>query len=812
MAAWFEKFLRWMGYKPSLDAVLQLLAQSEPVPPKAGRSSVEEIDGVLGSMSSFMQDISGLNPVVPFDILEFLTRTALVNPDFNHATTNLINLSNNGHSLVIDAGNDNVVAAAHDRLNDRAQNIYPRSAGVDGLINHYIEQIAVTGAISSEDVISAKRDGVQQVVLVPTERIRFKYLEGAYKPFQYLRDGRLIELNEITYQYFAFRTAQNSPYAIPLYLAAVENVLAQRDMQKNLNFIMRKFGLLGLVALSMQAPPKKPAESDNEHASRKEKYLNSVLSALQKNFLQGLMVKYSDQTLEHHNITGEARGSKDIWDMNEQQIASGMGVDPTIIGRNYTSTETFANVTYMFMIRQANNIRLLAKRRMEKTYALDLRLQGIPVTDLSLQFNENPARDPLAEAQARETRERAIFAKVEKGVIDPDTAAQELGYENWFDVSRLGVSVNAQPAAVNQRRAFVWNAKLQRYAFLRPRTFVLNQRQTGERQLASEETVNRVLSKWQRQYRKAVEPFLGTSIEEATDVLVGFIRRSNKSDFGGAEEFAEKAFASMSSVYVDAFSSPEAQAALRDSVKEIYEYYRLEDQHGFDKAPKVSFTLDAIDTRSMRFMRSIDSFYLGKYIFNPQTEAQVLDFLKTQWLENGEGLFGRTSREALRTFQSLAVDRLTPLSDYEAQRIINTSVQRMRTWANIGQIAEAGFEFAKIYNPSPEAEICQRMNGEIIPIGIARAAVDEMSQLSPAEFERRLQPITPELIDSKGIRQAVADGEGFPPYHPNCKTRLIATEEKLARRKLAEITRAEMMAWLDRITVNGHAEKMRFEN
>lgn len=788
MAGLIEKILAFWGYekreaqsaKSMAESVLALLAQGDPVPPKAGRSSEEDFETGNAAMGTFMQDTAGLNPVVPFETLEFLTKVALINPDLNHATTNLINLANNGHSLVLDAASDAIIAKAHARLNERAQNLYPRCAGIDGLINHYLAQIAVTGAISSEDMVSKNRDGVERVVIVPTQRIRFKYLNGEYKPHQLLRDGKLIELNEQTYSYFAFRTAQNSPYAIPLYLAAVENILAQRDMQTNLNFIMRKFGLLGLVALTLKAQPKKPAESEGEHSARKERYLAQVLTALQKNFLQGLMVKFEDQTLEHHNITGEARGSKDVWDLNEQQIASGMGVDPTIIGRNYTSTETFANVTYMFLIRQANNIRMLAKRRMEKTYRLDLRLQGLQVDDLSLQFNENPARDPLAEAQARETRERAIFAKVNAGVIDPDTAAQELGYENWFDPSRLAVSSN-QSSVVSNRKAFAWNAGLQRYSFIRPRVFLSEDRRSkiGDRKsLAAESTVRKILEEWSEKYLKAIAPYIGASVEQAAEVLAGFVRRSSFSDFKDENDFAEQAFGVITSIYVDAFRSTESQNALRESVKKIYEYYRLEDTSAFEKVPKVTFTLDTIDTRTLKFVRGLDRHYLSKYIFNADTERQVLDWLRQQWIENGEGLFGRTSREAIRTFQALAVDTLEPLSEYQAQRIINTSVQRMRTWAQIGQMAEAEFAWAKVYNPEPEAEICQAMNGRLIPIGEARKAVDELSKLTPEQYQKRLQPITDEDIGRVGIRAATQQGIAFPPYHPNCKTRLLATTEK----------------------------------
>lgn len=804
--------------RPAADEfskVMAALAEASETAPKAGRSSVEEHIGTAGAITGFMQEFAGLNPVLPFELVDFISRAAIVNPDMNHATTNLVALANNGHNLVIEARNDAIVARAQERLNDRARNLYTRSAGVDGLIDHYITQIAHTGAVSSEDVISARMDGVEKVVIVPTERIRFKYIDGDYRPFQFLSTGEMIELNEATYSYLAFRNFSNSPYAIPLYVAAIESIMSQRDMQKNIKFVIRKLGLLGLMAMSLTPPGKKAGESDSEHESRKTKYLNSVLAAMKENYMQSLIVKFNDQTLEHHNITGEARGALEVWNLNEEQICSGMGLDPSIIGRNFSSTESFANVTYMFMIRNANKIRMLPKRRMERTYNLDLRLQGIPAT-VGFKFNDNPARDPLTESQAEATRNASIIKQAQLGVISPDEAAQKIGYENWFDPALMqGPQQNifdvamASTGSATARRVFRFDQSLQEYRFVRPSAgrLSLDAGRAGKKNLVSEKTVAALLQKFGKKYASKVRPFLKNSTKESVDVLEGFIRRSNFSDFADADDFAQKAFGVITSIYVDAFNSEDARDALKSAVEEIYQFYRTEDtaSAGSTGSPSgsgaVTFTMDAIDTRTMSFMRRVDRFYLGKYIYNPTTESQVLDFLKERYLEGGEGLFGRGSREALDTFKALAVDKFDGLSDFEATRIINTSVQRMRTWGNIGQLAEAGFDYAEIYNPDPEAEICIYMNGRVIPVGAARDAVNELSRLTPEEFEARLRPLTPEIMQAQGIEAATANGEGFPPYHPNCKTRLIATEQTRLRQaqapgKVKSFTKKEIENYL----------------
>ena len=68
---------------------------------------------------------------------------------------------------------------------------------------------------------------------------------------------------------------------------------------------------------------------------------------------------------------------------------------------------------------------------------LDLRLGGVVVDGVSLSFNKAHARDPLSEAQAEQVRTDVALKKAEKGVISPDEAAQELGYDSAYDPSLM---------------------------------------------------------------------------------------------------------------------------------------------------------------------------------------------------------------------------------------------------------------------------------------------------------------------------------------------------------------------------------------
>ncbi len=773
--------MKWFFNKNNIPANTPL--------PTNGRSSKEEAVNILTNMGGFLDFYSGISPVIPTDYLEFLIKVAIINPDMSHAVKNWIAMANNGHNLIIDAASDRVVEMAQERLNKQASALYRRSGGIDGLINHYLYQIAVTGAISSEDEIREDRKGVKRVVIVPVRKIRFKLEDGGYIPYQKTAAGDLLELNPATYHYYAYQVIENSPYAKPPMVAAIEPVLRQHDIHDNLDFVFKKFGVLGLTALSLKKPPRVANETDQEYNKKVYNYAQQINDALRKNFFKGLMVKYDDQTLEHFNVTGEARGAKDLMVMNDEQVASGIGVDSSIIGRSYHTTETCANVMYMFMVRDANNYRRLAKRRIERTYNLDLLLAGIPVDDVTISFNDNPARDPQSEAQAEQIKNNDIIKKVQTGMIDPDTGAQEAGYDEWFAPELLNNSDGNAPALFSRRPLgkkrtvrLKYDSEQNKYVFRR-NSIRLSAKALSTAQKAAlavnEEAVRSRIEKFANSYLKNIRSYLAAQRAAAIDDIVRFIKQSNFSDFADETQYSERTYNFLLERYPEAFRSADAQKAIETDTKRIYEFYRLKDINAFPTKPDTIFSFSTVDTDTLAFIKNLDRFYLSKFINNSNTTSAIHSFLREQFLEKGEGLFEQTTDNVLAEFQSLLREKLIKIENYAARRIITTSVQRMRNWANIGQLHEAGIEYAQAYNPSPEAAICVYMNGKLIPVGVAYEAVQKLSSMEPQQFEAGLKPITPSTIEQKGIVQATADGEGFPPYHPNCHTRLIATDKKL---------------------------------
>jgi hypothetical protein len=460
--------------------------------PPDGRSSVESIPGqfIPGGIGSII-------PPFSFETLLTLKKLWMTNPDFSQHVKNIKSLGNTSHSLTVDAASDSVAEAALARINESAARIYANGAGVDGLINAYFDQVSVFGAISSEDVVDFAGRRVDQVVLVPVEQIRFRYINGRYVPyqmplnlygiekaFQQKSFLGLIELNPETYKYYPLQTMQNSPYALPPALAALDVLMGpQADVFESLAYIVNKFGIAGLVSVNVKPPTKKSGETDPELYVRAQKYLKNVRDVLEGSFNKGLLVTYNDQKIDHSNITSDARGASEIIQFVEELGFSGMGSMPFMHGRNYTTTETFANVIFNVIIAQAENFQRLAKRRMESTDRLDLRLAGIQIDSLAMIFDRVESRDDFKKAQGEALRQTATYERAHMGTISADDAAQELGYEAAFDPSMIN---GILPTVLKEASANQWakrpgfSAKFrfdrpgQRYRFVPPRIEIVS--------------------------------------------------------------------------------------------------------------------------------------------------------------------------------------------------------------------------------------------------------------------------------------------------------------------------------------------------
>ncbi|MGD2087272.1 MAG: hypothetical protein PVH61_13895 [Candidatus Aminicenantes bacterium] len=768
--------------------------------PEGGRSSVETGSFISG-LNGLAAHYDYINPAVPFEVLKHITLVTAVNPDLSQVVSNTQNMVNTGHKIVIQDTNSRDIDASMDLINEAAYEIYKHSAGVDGLFNHYANQGTRHGGISSEDVLLPNFRGVKKVVTVPMDTIRFKYIDDEYMPHQQTKfhgtSGAamgLVRLNPVTYSYYSLQTIDNSPYALPPLLSALEPLILQKDAFKNLRYALKKLGLLGLNIVKVKPLQREPGESDDDYALRNQEHLKRVAESINKNFSEGLLVVPEGWEWGHHALTSDYRGVKEIVQLIEEQVFSGSKTHSALHGRPYSTTETYSTVIYNMYIQMASNLRRLIKRRQEKTYRLHLELNNLFPEELSLQFNKDFRLNPNTEAMASRYDIATVWHKVSKGMISPDEGAQELGYGDWYDVELLyqQITQDSQETASLKRgkveKTFAWNSQKQRYVPQRNRIDL----DRVKVKVSHKDDDKKIAEAAEKKMRELVEAYLRETLpywdqlgEDVTDWTLEYVQENLEeiSTEGGPEKLLEKIKGYIGEH--EAYKNIKNDSWFRETSKTLVidagKYFKLDDLSVFSGTkPDVEFQFGQGDMKACELFEKLDNYYFSGYIYNQDFGSQIKEYV-TKLFERGEVEFSQFTDDAKKEFKRLFGRALKGDIEAQMKRIVNSSLTRLRTYSYLSQLKDADFQYAEIVAVLDMAtcEICRKLHGKRIPVGKAWDVYDALlNWLDTDDMEEAAAFIENSNVDlseaGEDITDLLAKGKGIPPFHVLCKCILKA--------------------------------------
>lgn len=404
------------------------------------------------NVNSLFSSYAMLSYMLPFEMLDFIELLAVYNPDYSQAVENMRTLANPGHTLMVDS-TKGVAKDVARRIEVKNRQIQHKHGGIEGLIDKLLWQAAVYGAMAGEWVPNEDLTDIVDFIDVNPKTIRFFWeLDPTEDPFQLgphwapyqratvrqieeaesngqkVRNGAFIKLNEITFQYFSFNAAPGSPYGVPPFLAALNNIAMQRDMITNMASVVRKLALLGLIDMEVKALPPIAGESPAAYQARATQYLQSYADLAVQMLDDGGIVHFDDATVKSTNLSGNAAGATNIFTQNEEQVFSGLKSMPSVQGRSYSSTETYAGVAYDIMIRQSLRYQRAAKLMIEYGYNLMAIMWGVKFNKITIAFKENKSLQRLQTSQAVHTEIINALMKWAAGITNQVDAAHELGY------------------------------------------------------------------------------------------------------------------------------------------------------------------------------------------------------------------------------------------------------------------------------------------------------------------------------------------------------------------------------------------------
>ena len=399
---------------------------------------------VKASITNLRDQYAPLGYDLPWETLDYIELLATYNPDMSQAIENIKMLANTGHTLMVGAPSKLQVRTVKNLLETKARLIRPNSGGIDGVIDKLMDQAATYGAMCGEWVLSDNLRDVVDFADINPKSIRFFWEEDEQRwtPYQKVKPEQAkqaeekgqtvkngcVKLNEITFIYYDFDAAPESPYGTPPFLAALQNIAIQRDLVFNMAQIVKKLGLLALMDLSIERLQKVPGETDEQYEARMSEYLEGYIEVAEDAARDGGMIHFDDATLQITSLSGNAAGATNIHKANEEMVFSGLKSMPSVQGRSYSTTETYAGVAYEIIIRNTRKFQQGAKRFIERGYWLMAQLNGLNPDSIRLQFNENKSLNRLQDASSEKQEILNAIMLWIIGALDQNGVVQRLGH------------------------------------------------------------------------------------------------------------------------------------------------------------------------------------------------------------------------------------------------------------------------------------------------------------------------------------------------------------------------------------------------
>lgn len=400
-----------------------------------GRVSVPNDSSFINLLN---REVKMVTPSFRREVIPLIRNLYKVNPDMSIALQDMFKLANTGHELGFPNNTDKEADDMRAHLAKVTKRWSMYTAGIDGLVNKMMVQLFISGAISIEAVPNDSLDGIATIIFVNPEDIYFeRENNGVYQPYQQNRtwpnnhlNNQYIKLNTDTYVYAGMYNDTDEPYGIPPFIAALDSIKTQSDMKVNFKHIMEMVGMMGFLEAKMLKPDQKANENDKAYEARLSRILTELKNNLVAGMRDGVVTGYiDDHEFKMNSTTKDMANMNTPWDMNQQSVANGLGVNGALIGTG-NATEASTGVNLSKMISQLKNIQNIVGYVLTFVYSLELRLAGFNNKGLTITWGTTTVTDDVKIQQARQYKIQNCDLLYKAGIISQYQYAWEMGYDS----------------------------------------------------------------------------------------------------------------------------------------------------------------------------------------------------------------------------------------------------------------------------------------------------------------------------------------------------------------------------------------------
>jgi hypothetical protein len=253
---------------------------------------------------------------------------------------------------------------------------------VELVASQLIKYVLIRGGCALETVLG-KDKRVNSLCCIDPLKVSFVHTGvGVYVPQQTNLDGVAINLNIPTFFWNVLDQDADDPYETPPFLPAVSAILFNIAFMQDLERIVKKMAYPRLTIKIVESTLRKfaplIAQSDEtkmaEWLQQQKSAIGTALRTLAPEDAAVFFDSIEINVLESkHNATVDFRPLKEVID---QRIISGLKSMPTILGRQFGSSQTIGGVEALLYSKSIASIQEVVSALLTRALTLALRLEG----------------------------------------------------------------------------------------------------------------------------------------------------------------------------------------------------------------------------------------------------------------------------------------------------------------------------------------------------------------------------------------------------------------------------------------------------